>query len=239
MTAFILPTLIFPDQDGLKKDIERIAALGADGIEVRRERLTSMPSAELLRQATDQIQSLHLQPVIYSAPADFWQEGSLNPNLSVYASEANCLGADWLKLGLGNMPDEVDTAALKRQLLKLPCRLLLENSQLALRGGTAKSFVRFFRELPAGVASMTFDTGNWQTVGESTEEAYAMLKKYITYVHIKAVKKTKNGWISCPVQPEDDWFSCSRHHDMVAVEFPMQHPEKEGKFWLSQLRGEK
>lgn len=237
MTAFILPTLIFPDQAGLTKDIERIAALGADGIEVRRERL--MPTASLLHQAKDRIQSLHLQPVIYSAPADLWQEGRLNQNLSIYANEADSLGADWLKLGLGNMPDEMDTAALKRQLLKLHCRLLLENSQLALRGGTAKSFAKFFRELPAGLAAMTFDTGNWQTVGESTEEAYAMLKKYIAYVHIKAVEKTKNGWISCPVQPEDDWFSCSRHHDMAAVEFPMQHPEKEGKFWLSQLRGEK
>lgn len=39
MTAFILPTLIFPDIANLELETVRIAALEADGIEIRRERL--------------------------------------------------------------------------------------------------------------------------------------------------------------------------------------------------------
>lgn len=237
MTRLILPTLIFPDQAGLKADIERIAALGADGIEIRRERLE--PEEALFQQAGRLLREKNLSPIIYSVPADFWQAGRMNPDFELYTSEAESLGADFIKFGLGNPPEQMDAKSLVAILQKLPCRLLVENSQLALHGGTAKAFARFFLQLPQGLAAMTFDTGNWQTVGESADEAYAMLRKYITYVHIKGVRKKTAGWDSIPVKADDVWFSRCRGHALAAVEFPLQDPAKEGKFWLSQLRGEK
>lgn len=142
------------------------------------------------------------------------------------------LGADWIKLGLGQHPTEnpADCIAQVKELLKnLPCRLLIENSQQKLTGGTAKSFASFFASLPHEKLAMTFDTGNWQTVGESADKAYALLRPYVAYMHLKGVKLVRGHWESQSIQPDDPWLLQCRHHEMAAIEFPLQKPDIEGK----------
>lgn len=239
MTAFILPTLIFPDIANLELETVRIAALEADGIEIRRERL--VPEETYFRRVKKKLQECRLTPVIYSIPANLWENGNLNQSLPTYAEEAMWLGADWIKLGLGQQPTKnpADCIAQVKELLKnLPCRLLIENSQQKLTGGTAKSFASFFASLPHEKLAMTFDTGNWQTVGESADEAYALLHSYVAYMHLKGVKLVRGHWESHPIQPDDPWLLRCRHHEMAAIEFPLQTPDIEGKIWLNHLRGE-
>mgnify|MGYP000225941948 CR=1 FL=1 len=189
MTTAILPTLIFPDIGNLELETEQITNLGADGIEIRRERL--VPEETYFRRVKKKLQECRLTPVIYSIPSDLWENGNLNQCLPTYAEEAMWLEADWIKLGLGQQPTEnpADCIAQVKELLKnLPCRLLIENSQQKLTGGTAKSFASFFASLPHEKLAMTFDTGNWQTVGESADEAYALLHSYVAYMHLKGAE---------------------------------------------------
>lgn len=197
MTTAILPTLIFPDIGNLELETEQITNLGADGIEIRRERL--VPEETYFRRVKKKLQECRLTPVIYSIPSDLWENGNLNQCLPTYAEEAMWLEADWIKLGLGQQPTEnpADCIAQVKELLKnLPCRLLIENSQQKLTGGTAKSFASFFASLPHEKLAMTFDTGNWQTVGESADEAYALLHSYVAYMHLKGVKLVRGHWES-------------------------------------------
>ena len=239
MTTVILPTLIFPDIGNLELETEQITNLGADGIEIRRERL--VPEETYFRRVKKKLQECRLTPVIYSIPADLWENGNLNQSLPTYAEEAMWLGADWIKLGLGQQPTEnpADCIAQVKELLKnLPCRLLIENSQQKLTGGTAKSFASFFASLPHEKLAMTFDTGNWQTVGESADKAYALLHPYVAYMHLKGMKLVRGHWGSQSIQPDDPWLLQCRHHEMAAIEFPLQKPDIEGKNWLSHLRGE-
>ena len=239
MTTAILPTLIFPDIGNLELETEQITNLGADGIEIRRERL--VPEETYFRRVKKKLQECRLTPVIYSIPSDLWENGNLNQCLPTYAEEAMWLEADWIKLGLGQQPTEnpADCIAQVKELLKnLPCRLLIENSQQKLTGGTAKSFASFFASLPHEKLAMTFDTGNWQTVGESADEAYALLHSYVAYMHLKGVKLVRGHWESQSIQPDDPWLLQCRHHEMAAIEFPFQKPYIEGKNWLSHLRGE-
>lgn len=239
MTTAILPTLIFPDIGNLELETEQITNLGADGIEIRRERL--VPEETYFRRVKKKLQECRLTPVIYSIPSDLWENGNLNQCLPTYAEEAMWLEADWIKLGLGQQPTEnpADCIAQVKELLKnLPCRLLIENSQQKLTGGTAKSFASFFASLPHEKLAMTFDTGNWQTVGESADEAYALLHSYVAYMHLKGVKLVRGHWESQSIQPDDPWLLQCRHHEMAAIEFPLQKPDIEGKIWLNHLRGE-
>lgn len=130
MTTAILPTLIFPDIGNLELETEQITNLGADGIEIRRERL--VPEETYFRRVKKKLQECRLTPVIYSIPSDLWENGNLNQCLPTYAEEAMWLEADWIKLGLGQQPTEnpADCIAQVKELLKnLPCRLLIENSQ--------------------------------------------------------------------------------------------------------------
>lgn len=239
MTTAILPTLIFPDIGNLELETEQIANLGADGIEIRRERL--VPEETYFRRVKKKLRECRLTPVIYSIPSDLWENGNLNQCLPTYAEEAMWLEADWIKLGLGQQPTgtPADCIAQVKELLKnLPCRLLIENSQQKLTGGTAKSFASFFASLPHEKLAMTFDTGNWQAVGESADEAYALLHPYVAYMHLKEVKLVRGQWESHPIQPDDPWLLRCRHHEMTAIEFPLQDPDSEGKSWLNCLRGE-
>ena len=76
MTTAILPTLIFPDIGNLELETEQITNLGADGIEIRRERL--VPEETYFRRVKKKLQECRLTPVIYSIPSDLWENGNLN-----------------------------------------------------------------------------------------------------------------------------------------------------------------
>lgn len=77
-----------------------IAGAGADGVEIRRELFNS---EELLALPAlgESIELLGLL-ACYSAPAAlFMPDGTLNPDLPRYLSEANTLNALWLKVSTG------------------------------------------------------------------------------------------------------------------------------------------
>lgn len=78
-----------------------IAGAGADGVEIRRELFNS---EELLALPAlgESIELLGLL-ACYSAPAAlFMPDGTLNPDLPRYLSEASTLNALWLKVSLGH-----------------------------------------------------------------------------------------------------------------------------------------
>ena len=93
MTTAILPTLIFPDIGNLELETEQITNLGADGIEIRRERL--VPEETYFRRVKKKLQECRLTPVIYSIPSDLWENGNLNQCLPTYAEEAMWLASPW------------------------------------------------------------------------------------------------------------------------------------------------
>lgn len=88
-----------------------IAGAGADGVEIRRE-LFSNDELMALPALGESIELLGLL-ACYSAPAPlFMPDGTLNPDLPRYLSEASALNALWLKVSLGHFSDKQPLEAL-------------------------------------------------------------------------------------------------------------------------------
>jgi hypothetical protein len=103
-----------------------IAGAGADGVEIRRE-LFSSEELLALPALGESIELLGLL-ACYSAPAAlFMPDGTLNPDLPRYLSEASTLNALWLKVSLGHFRDNPD--ALRTLLNESGMALVVENDQ--------------------------------------------------------------------------------------------------------------
>ena len=110
-----------------------IAGAGADGVEIRRELFNS---EELLALPAlgESIELLGLL-ACYSAPAAlFMPDGTLNPDLPRYLSEANTLNALWLKVSLGHFRDAQPLDALRTLLNTSGMALVFSSVRRASRG---------------------------------------------------------------------------------------------------------
>jgi sugar phosphate isomerase/epimerase len=236
MTKIILPTLIFNESLSIEQQVMRIKEYGADGIEVRRERLKDI-STELERFKRS-IEVSGLESVIYSVPTELYQDShTLNPAAVTSMKEAQLLQATHIKFSLGrfnaNHANADTFAAWLDENLPKGVKIFIENDQ-STYGGTLQPMLSFFQWAKGTSVSMTFDVGNWTVNEQDWQEAYIRLNPWIEYLHLKSVQKTKEGWESLPV--------LNKHLNIpfptyTAIEFPLTNPNTEGPQWVEKLSG--
>ncbi|MBY0099199.1 sugar phosphate isomerase/epimerase family protein [Mesobacillus maritimus] len=234
MTKIILPTLIFKESLSLEQQVTRIKEYGADGIEVRRERLKDI-STELERFKAS-IKASGLETVVYSVPTElFLDSHTINPVAVTSMKEAELLQATHIKFSLGRFhADHANVDRFQAWLAtNLPkgMKLLIENDQ-STYGGTLQPMLSFFQWVRETSVRMTFDVGNWTVNEEDWQEAYNRLNPWIEYLHLKSVQKTKEGWVSLPV--------LNKHFSIpfptyTAIEFPLTNPNTEGPQWVEKM----
>ncbi|BBS35320.1 sugar phosphate isomerase/epimerase family protein [Enterobacter cloacae complex sp. 2024EL-00215] len=201
-----------------------IAGAGADGVEIRRELFNS---EELLALPAlgESIELLGLL-ACYSAPAAlFMPDGTLNPDLPRYLSEASTLNALWLKVSLGHFSGN-PPEALRTLLNESGMALVVENDQTDC--GQLAPMQRFqtaCREMALPV-TLTFDMGNWLWVGDSPEEAAHHLAPAVSYIHVKAAVPHKTQFRAvAPDRADARWLDLLNQLPADAprgIEFPLE-----------------
>lgn len=201
-----------------------IAQSGAAGVEIRRELLTAAELRQLPELARA-IAGLGLR-CFYSAPqALFAADGLTNDLLPQLFDEAQQLGAERLKLSLGQFTAATAIAELAGFLATQTVKLMVENDQTDC--GALAPLHEFFtrvglERLPIG---MTFDMGNWHWVGQDPQPAAAALAAAVTYIHVKVAAPCAGGWAAVPPDAADP-----RWHRLLAelpdnvprgIEFPL------------------
>lgn len=243
MNYVIVPLNVFPKNLVLEKGQESffplIAQSGAYGAEIRRElfqKAQEMPLENIKNEL-----ERHSLYIIYSVPIELWKEGGElnNSQLEMVIDEAYRLGAKVLKLSLGHYQKSTsDIRHLKEALRKSRItennlKLLIENDQTK-HGGNIVRLRTFFEtayehKVPI---EMTFDTGNWEFVDESCEQAVQQLSKYVSYIHLKQVESIAGELLTVPISLEkwqkiDSYFPRKR---LLAIEFPIQSNEQLKKY---------
>jgi sugar phosphate isomerase/epimerase len=211
--------------------VDTAANAGAAGFEIRRELFS--------HEAEASFQALHSLGAavaargmwaVYSTPAELYSEdGALNSTaLALAYSEADALGARWVKLQLGGFAGHAHGAAIARLGAGRRARLVVENGQRD-RDGTIARFVELFaaleREGEANPFGMTFDIGNWAWAGQPQLEAAEALAAYVEYVHCKSSEG--EGARRFPAAPAHDDASFQAVLDRLpntaprGIEFPL------------------
>lgn len=182
-----------------------VAGAGAAAFEVRRELFTREADASLeaLRELGAAVAAEGLWAV-YSTPTElYFDDGALNsPGLAAAFSEADALGARWVKLQLGMFSGRADAAMIERLSAGRGARLLVENGQ-RMQDGAIVQFLSLFsaleREGAPHAVGMTFDIGNWQWPGEAPIVAARSLAAHVEYVHCKS--SAGEGMRRFPIAP--------------------------------------
>lgn len=224
MSITIIPTSVFADvvsgEVAQSQVATRIADLGAQGIEIRRELFVESDDSLPLEQCRQAIQQANLLYTVYSVPASLWQENHLLDQEIVYRSliEAQRLGADAVKLSLGHY-DSVHSSIdvlltsldqfFAEQSPISPIHLWIENDQTTYGGDPAR-ILSFFEQLATLQAhsqwysiGMTFDIGNWLYAGQDALEAAQQLSPYVTYIHAKHSVHHENRYLTLPLPIEE------------------------------------
>lgn len=205
--------------------ISLIASAGAAGIEIRRELFTSdVPDLVQMRHSI----AAHGLFAVYSAPIELWQEnGKLaHEELHEAMTEAEKLGAQYLKVSLGHYLADDNLDTLGAYLVQAPVPLLVENDQTA-HGGQIEGMARFLAaSIAAGIpVGMTFDIGNWHWAGADPVAAAELLAPYVRYVHCKAVNNDGGKLKAVALSEHDvEWrrlFSYFPPDVQRAIEFPV------------------
>ena len=202
-----------------------IAGAGADGVEIRRE-LFSHDELMALPALGESIELLGLL-ACYSAPAPlFMPDGTLNPDLPRYLSEASALNALWLKVSLGHFSDKQPLEALRALLDESGMTLVVENDQTDC--GQLAPMQRFKAacRVMALPVTLTFDMGNWLWVGDSPEEAARQLAPAVSYIHVKAAVPHKDNFRAvAPDRADARWLDLLGKLPADAprgIEFPLE-----------------
>jgi len=202
-----------------------IAGAGADGVEIRRELFT--PEELLALPALGESIELLSLLACYSAPAAlFMPNGTLNPDLPRYLSEASTLNALWLKVSLGHFSDKQSLEALRALLDNSGMALVVENDQTDC--GQLAPMQRFKAacRVMALPVTLTFDMGNWLWVGDSPEEAARHLAPAVSYIHVKAAVPHKAQYRAvAPDHADARWLDLLNQLPADAprgIEFPLE-----------------
>ncbi len=172
--------------------LDTVSRSGAAGFEVRRELFAhdADASIEALSSLGAAVAARGLWAV-YSTPAELYaDDGVLNAAAIAQAyTEADALGARWVKLQLGGFAGHANAAMLERLSAGRRARLVVENGQ-RISDGTIARFHALFsaleREGAPRALGMTFDMGNWQWTGQAPIEAAQTLARHVEYVHCKS-----------------------------------------------------
>lgn len=190
--TLILNTWIFESdvKSGTKQAdlVDRVAKLGADGIEVRREYFTDLDSElpEVAKRAktNNLIVNLSVPDIVFE------DDGSLNPKLDEYFKEGQILGLKKIKFNTGHF--DRFTGDLKKDFARFPLdeiEMNVENDQTAVSGkvSTIKTFLTAANS--AGLTSLgyVYDMGNWGFTHGDAEQAAKELAAFTHYIHLKNV----------------------------------------------------
>lgn len=202
-----------------------IAQSGADGVEIRRELLSSAVEDELV----------NLKLIIedkglfsyYSVPEYlFTAPGTLNPRLKQFQHEAALLNAQVIKFALGAGAGSYSPEQLAKQLSDCTIPLLIENDQTAT--GKIQPMLDYFNHFHplTAVQGMTFDMANWLWVDESPSKAAEQLAPYVSYCHVKAAIKRDASWHAINLdQSQGEWrslLSMMPEGIPLGIEFPLE-----------------
>lgn len=234
--TLILNTWIF--EDDVKKGVsqvdlvKRVADLGADGIEVRREYFNDFDT-ELAGVA----KAAHEMGLIvnYSVPdVVFEADGNINPKLSQYFEEGKKMGIAKIKFNTGSFLKYHGN--LVDDLGKLPLaeiKMNVENDQTPI-SGTPDAIINFLNATKdAGLNSIgyVYDLGNWAFTGFDAVLAAKQLAPYCDYIHLKNSMLDSEGHMTTTDDLNKGMFNwkiiCSYlpHDVQFALEFPMASDE--------------
>ena len=212
--------------------VSRVKALGADGIEVRREYFKDLDRE--LAQVGQTAKEAGLI-VNYSVPdVVFSEDGSINPKLVNYFEEGKILGISKIKFNTGHF-DKFD-GDLRSAFSELPLdqiEMNVENDQTILSGKVApiKTFLEAAHEAGYPGIGYVYDLGNWAFIhGDAIASADA-LRESTNYIHLKNTINV-NGELSTSDDLDEgvyDWRDILTHlpHEVsFALEYPMDSDEQ-------------
>lgn len=232
--TLILNTWIFENdvKNGTKQIdlLNRVKALGADGIEVRREYFTDIKkeTADIGKRAKE----LNLI-VNYSVPKEvFISGGKLNPELNDYFSEAITMGVKKIKFNIGDYLNF--KGDLKDTFANFPfdkMSINIENDQTEI-SGKAVNIKRFLDDATQANIQIgyVYDLGNWAFTMQDAIESAKELFKYVDYVHLKNTI-SDNGKLITSDDLNKGMFDWKNVIDNLpkdvfyALEFPMDSDE--------------
>lgn len=207
--------------------VNRVARLGADGIEVRREYFTDLPTETRAIHRAAQNAGL---VVNYSVPDElFTDTGQLNPKLPMYFAEGQAMGIRKIKFNTGHF--DRFTGDLATALSRLPLdqiELNVENDQTAVSGTVPalKTFLEAVRQQTSANVGYVYDLGNWAfTHGDAQASAQA-LAPYTHYIHLKNTQAVAGKLVTTDDLDTGmyDWRHLLTYlpHDVdFALEYPM------------------
>ncbi|MDK2779771.1 MAG: hypothetical protein PWP61_68 [Trichococcus sp.] len=176
-----------------KELLKEIKEMGFPIVEVRREYILSGKTE--MKEIAALASSSGLK-VYYSVPAELFEAGALNDQLSSYFEEASLLSAVQLKLTLGEFRGfTAQLAEELRALLKAyAIHLTIENDQTSEKGSPAvlMAFIAEARKASLDIG-LTFDTGNFVYIDTDPFDAAKEMREAVTYIHIKNVAETDEG----------------------------------------------
>lgn len=230
--TLILNTWIF--ENDVKKGVsqvdlvKRVAALGADGIEVRREYFkdfdVELAAVAKAARENDLIVNYSVPDVIFEA------DGTINPKLPQYFAEGKQMGIAKIKFNTGNFSSY--HGDLAKDLSKLPLaeiKMNVENDQIPV-SGTPDAIIKFLTAARnAGLNSIgyVYDLGNWAFTGFDAVLAAKQLAPYCDYIHLKNSMLDSEGHMITTDDLDKGMFNwkiiCSYlpHDVQFALEFPM------------------
>ena len=188
--TLIINTLVYEKeiQSGISQLdlVDRIADLGADGIELRREYFKDVDAE--IKELAPAIKEKGLL-LNYSVPDNIFDDnGNFNQNLNKYYKEAQELGAQKIKFSTGNFYKY--HGDLAEDLATLPLATIqttIENDQTPISGNpdTIFDFLTAVRKAGFNSIFATFDLGNLAFTGFDPNLAAKKLAPFVAYIHLK------------------------------------------------------
>lgn len=188
----VINTLVFLDDltNGVKQSelLKSIHSLGIKKAEVRREFIKDFEvELQEIRTVSEELQI----ELYYSVPDYLYINGELAVDKIedhfIEASKMNCKN---VKLNVGEYHDiSIENASsINRLCDKYSILLTIENDQTEENGRIQKikEFLQVSKKLGMKI-NCTFDVGNWLWQEEDPEKNAAILKPYVTYIHLKDV----------------------------------------------------
>lgn len=166
--------------------VERMAALGADGIEVRREYFTDLDSElPAVKKEADKKGLI----VNYSVPDEIFKtDGTINPKLGQYFAEGKKMGIQKIKFNTGNFAKfDGDLAEVLGSLPLAEIKMNVENDQTPI-SGTPEAILNFLtatRQAGFNTIGYVYDLGNWAFTGFDAVTCAKQLVPFCDYIHLK------------------------------------------------------
>lgn len=191
-SRIVLNTLVQQKEQAAGKSqkaiIRDLLPLGIHNFELRREYFQG--GLDELKELVDL--KLHERLVyFYSIPENLFVDHQINPSILQYIAEAKMVGANYLKMTLGDFTSaKVAQLNWLAKILPSQMELNLENDQ-TVANASVQTLVNFFQTAAKHGINIGFvnDLGNWVYTNQQEAQASEALLPYTRYVHLKGYEK--------------------------------------------------